>query len=87
MVISVKLRKGGTDDYGGKEYHYLTDLPVKAGDFVVCPTASGLTYGRVERANVPESEIPEWLKGKLREIVDMAPEAEPNKDEIAWIFG
>lgn len=74
MIVDVKLRKSDANEYGGRPYSYETDLPVKEGDIVVCPTINGLNYGKVVRVNVPREEIdPRW-RDKLREIVDMAPE-------------
>ena len=47
---------------------------VKVGDILICPTVSGLNYGKVVRVDVPREEIdPRW-RDSLREIVDFAPE-------------
>ena len=74
MICNVILRKSGENNYGGRPYSYETDLELKAGDIVVCPTASGLNYGKVVRVDVPRDEIdPRW-RDSLREIVDFAPE-------------
>ena len=75
MIVSVVFRKG-ENQYGGRPYSYETDLDVKVGDIVICPTASGLNYARVERVSVPLDEIdPRW-RHSLREIVDFAEEKE-----------
>ena len=72
MICNVILRKSGENNYGGRPYSYETDLELKAGDIVVCPTASGLNYGKVVRVDVPRDEIdPRW-RDSLREIVDFA---------------
>ena len=74
MICNVILRKSGENNYGGRPYSYETELDVKVGDIVVCPTVSGLNYGKVVRVDVPREEIdPRW-RGSLREIVDFAPE-------------
>lgn len=74
MICNVILRKSGENNYGGRPYSYETDLNVKVGDIVICPTASGLNYGKVVRVDVPREEIdPRW-RDKLLEIVDFAPE-------------
>lgn len=70
MVVSVVLKKSGSDQWGEKEYHYRTELNVAPGALVTAPTASGLNVGKVVRVNVPEEELPAWLRGKLREIVE-----------------
>lgn len=74
MVCNVILRKSGEDNYGGRPYSYETDLDVKVDDIVVCPTVSGLNYGKVVRVDVPREEIDPRYRYKLREIVDFAPE-------------
>lgn len=77
MICSVILRKSGENQYGGRPYSYETDLELKVGDIVVCPTASGLNYGKVVEVDVPEERVdPRW-RHCLREIVDIAPEKGP----------
>lgn len=72
MIVNVILRKSGENQYGGRPYSYETELDVKVGDIVVCPTPSGLNYGKVVRVSVPLDEIdPRWRE-HLREIVDFA---------------
>lgn len=72
MIIKVQLRKKHEDEYGGMEYSYRTDLPLRGGEIVIAPTARGLTYAKVTQVNVPEEEIdPRWRDG-LREIYDFA---------------
>lgn len=73
MIVEVVLRKKD-DQYGGRPYNYETDLNVKAGDILICPTVSGLNYGKVVRVDVPREEIDPRYRYKLREIVDFAPE-------------
>ncbi len=74
MIVEVIFRKSGENEYGGRPYSYETDLNVKVGDILVCPTASGLNYGKVVRVDVPREGIdPRW-RNSLREIVDFAPE-------------
>ena len=74
MICNVILRKSGENNYGGRPYSYETDLELKVGDIVVCPTASGLNYGKVVQVDVPMEQIdPRW-RDSLREIVDFAPE-------------
>lgn len=74
MIISVVLRKSGANEFGGRPYSYETDLDVLVGDVVICPTVSGLNYGKVVEVDVPEEKVdPRW-RHLLREIVDFAPE-------------
>lgn len=75
MIVEVIFRKRGENEYGGRPYSYETELDVKVGDIVVCPTAGGaLNYGKVVRTNIDREEIdPRW-RDSLREIVDFASE-------------
>ena len=74
MIVEVIFRKRGENEYGGRPYSYETELDVKVGDIVVCPTASGLNYGKVARTNVDRDEIdPRW-RDSLREILDVVKE-------------
>lgn len=74
MICNVIFRKSGENNYGGWPYSYETDLKLKVGDIVVCPTASGLNYGKVVQVDVPIEQIDPRYRYKLREIVDFAPE-------------
>ena len=86
MIVNVQLRKSGANEYGGREYSYRCGLNVSVGDVMICPTASGLNYGKITRVNVPESEIDARWRDKLREIVDFAPQPVETKDEIEDLF-
>lgn len=71
MIVEVVLRKKD-DQYGGRSYSYETDLNVKVGDILICPTVSGLNYGKVVEVDVAEEKVdPRW-RHTLREIVDFA---------------
>lgn len=76
MIVEVIFRKRGENEYGGRPYSYETELDVKVGDIVVCPTASGLNYGKVVEVDVPEEKVDPRYRYQLREIVDFAPEKE-----------
>ena len=76
MIVAVVFRKRGADEYGGRPYNYETDLNVKVGDIVVCPTVSGLNYGKVVRVDVDREEIPPRWRDSLREILDFAEQKE-----------
>ena len=81
MIVNVELRKSGANEFGGKEYSYVTELPLSAGDIVIAPTFKGLSYARVSRVNVdPESIDPAW-RNRLREICDYAPMPDEKAEE------
>ena len=83
MIVNVELRKSGDNEYGGKEYSYVTELPLSVGDIVIAPTFKGLSYARVSRVNVdPESIDPAW-RDRLREICDYAPQLDEKAEEDA----
>lgn len=81
MIVNVELRKSGENEYGGKEYSYVTELPLSVGDIVIAPTFKGLSYARVSRVNIdPESIDPAW-RDRLREICDYAPQPDEKAAE------
>ena len=83
MIVNVELRKTGDNEYGGREYSYVTELPLSVGDIVIAPTFKGLSYARVSRVNVdPENIDPAW-RDRLREICDYAPQHEEKAEEEA----
>lgn len=49
-------------EYGGAAYTYIADVPLAVGDIVTVPTQKGEGEAKVCRVNVPESELPKWLK-------------------------
>ena len=69
-IVSVQFKSRYSDTYGGKEYAYISDVPVTEGDIVKVPTKFGDTEARVCRADVPESEIPAWME--LKHITEAA---------------
>lgn len=83
MIVNVELRKSGDNEYGGREYSYVTELPLSVGDIVIAPTFKGLSYARVSRVNLdPESIDPAWRE-RLREICDYAPQPDEKAEEDA----
>ena len=69
-IVSVQFKSRYSDTYGGKEYAYLSDVPVSEGDIVKVPTKFGDTEAKVCRVDVPESEIPAWME--LKHITEAA---------------
>lgn len=54
--------------FGGREYTYRSELPLKTGDKVVAPTYKGDQKAMVVAINVPEQEIdPAWAD-RIRSI-------------------
>lgn len=83
MIVNVELRKTGDNEYGGREYSYVTELPLSVGDIVIAPTFKGPSYARVSRVNLdPESIDPAW-RDRLREICDYAPQPDEKAEEGA----
>lgn len=69
LYYKPELDLAGTGNgYGGREYTYRSDLPLKPGDLVIAPTYKGEQKAMVVASNVPESMIdPAWAD-KLRNI-------------------
>ena len=68
--------------FGGKEYHYRTELPVRIGSVVAIPTPRGNSPFLVTRTDVPAMEInPEYLHS-LTEVTDFYPMTEADMDSL-----
>lgn len=80
-IVSVQFKSRYSDTYGGKEYAYLSDVPVSEGDIVKVPTKFGDTEAKVARVDVPESEIPSYME--LKHITEAAT---PGGDLFAGFF-
>lgn len=68
--------------FGGKEYYYRTELPVRVGSVVAIPTPRGNSPLLVTRTDVPALEIdPEYLHC-LTEVTDFYPMTEADMDAL-----
>ncbi len=72
MYVKVQYHKPelGENGYGGMEYTYRTELPLKPGDTVIAPTYRGNQRALVVAAYVPSDEIrPAWAD-RIRTITE-----------------
>ena len=53
--------------FGGREYTYLTIIPLSKGDIVKAPTKNGVSNALVTSINIPEEQI-ESIKDVLKTI-------------------
>ena len=68
-IVTVQYQdKDNPDEYRGREYAYLTDIDLAAGDIVIAPTWRGDSVARVSAANVPESKVDERIMPLLKTI-------------------
>ncbi len=80
MICKVLYRKyiNGTDSgfYGGMEYSFKTELPLKHGDKVLVPSGSENELKRaiVVDANVDPATIEDWVLKILKPITMYDPE-------------
>lgn len=72
MIVKCQFKIKDSDVYGGKEYTYLTDLPVKVGDLVRVPTGSTEGIARVSATDVPEHTISANLFRVLKNVTGFA---------------
>lgn len=56
--------------FSGREYTYRTSLPVRCGDKVLCPISGQSEQKRamITKINVPESEIDDSWRDRIKEI-------------------
>lgn len=70
-LVQVQFKSRYGDGYGGQHYTYVADVPLSVGDVVTVPTQRGESEARVSRVDVPESELPKFLKvDQLRHITE-----------------
>ena len=69
MYVRVKYRKEELGGYGGREYTFISDIPVQPHQKVLVESADGdMKQAIVTEINVPETEIdPSWAY-KLKKI-------------------
>ncbi len=70
-LVQVQFKSKYGNDYGGRSYTYVADVPLLVGDIVKVPTANGDSDARVCRIDVPESECG-FPIDRLRHITEPA---------------
>ena len=72
MFVKVKYHKDELNGYGGREYTFRTDLPLKLYQKVLVPSNDGEPKKAVVTAiNVPDTEIdPSWAN-RIKEIKEL----------------
>ncbi len=78
-IIKVRFTRGG-EPYG-REYSYLTNIPVAVDDVVQVETQRGVADVVVTALNVPEEEVAEY-KDKLKYIIGKKPEEENKQVDL-----
>ena len=69
MLVKCQFKKKGSDEFGGREYTYLTDLPLKVGDIVRVPAGDSEGIARVSEINVPEISVRSDLFPLLKHVI------------------
>jgi hypothetical protein len=64
-IVQVQFRNRYGEGYGGTNYTYIADVPLKVGDIVKVPTRYGDSEARVSRIDVPADEVPNTFGGLL----------------------
>ena len=73
-IVSVCFKSKYSEEFGGKPYHYFTDIPLNVGDVVKVPTAQGESIAKVYEINVSESCVDERILPNLKTITEFASE-------------
>ena len=72
--------------FGGKEYTYLSIIPLSKGDIVIAPTQNGVSNALVTTINIPEEKI-ESIKDMLKTIaIKMNKEKFLKSKMKGWIY-
>lgn len=69
--------------FGGREYTYYAEVPLKVGDVVKVPTKFSSSLARVVRVGIPEYRVDNTLKRSMRHITNKpvaAPKARPKAE-------
>lgn len=72
MIIKARFLKDG--EPSGREYSYISDIPVRIGDTVMLNETS---KGIITAVDVPEGEVAEY-RDRLKKIVGMAEQEKEN---------
>ena len=91
MIVKCQFKLKSSDGFGGKEYTYLTDLPLKVGDIVRVQAGDSEGIARVSEIDVPEYTIKADLFRVLKHVIgysdyeDSLFEGEQNPDMNAVV--
>lgn len=69
MIVKCQFKLKSSDGYGGREYTYLTNLPLKVGDIVRVPAGDSEGIARVSEINVPEISVRSDLFPLLKHVI------------------
>lgn len=69
MIVKCQFKLKSSDGYGGREYTYLTDLPLKVGDIVRVPAGDSEGIAQVSEINVPEISVRSDLFPLLKHVI------------------
>lgn len=70
--VQVQFKSRYSDQYSGRAYTYISDVPLEVGDMVTVPTANGDGEARVCRVGIPEAEARGGYRGEFRHITTPA---------------
>lgn len=72
MIVKCQFKQNETKDYGGKEYTYTTDLPLKVGDIVRVQVKDSEGIARVAEIEVPEYTLKPNTFHLLKHVIGFA---------------
>ncbi|NLH02505.1 MAG: hypothetical protein GX488_11655 [Clostridiales bacterium] len=78
-IVSVCFKRKDSEEFGGKAYHYFTELPLSVGDIIKVPTAQGDSVAKVCETDIPESKVDERILPLLKTITQLAEGSEESE--------
>ena len=70
--VQVQFKSQYSDEFRGRAYTYIADVPVAVGDIVKVPTSSGTSEAKVCRVGIPEDEARNGYYGEFKHITEPA---------------
>lgn len=83
MRTIVKVQFKTIGGFGGKEYSYFANFPLKKGDKVIVPTREGDGLAQVSKVNVRDYEVASILH-LMRTIPPQEPIVDAPADQISF---
>lgn len=68
MIVGVQFQSKWNDEFTGRVYSYLCDIPVAIGDIVAVPTASGESTAQICEINIPLERVPVHIRSVLKTV-------------------
>lgn len=81
MIVGVQFQSKWNDEFTGRVYSYLCDIPVAIGDIVAVPTANGESTVRICETDIPLERVPLHIRSILKTVTKKVDSAEAENGE------